>query len=446
MEPVCSSSSRTILKRTYAELPGLSPSFARDLLDLACSIKAVRALGSVSRGGWDSALPLSLLLALSGPWIPRVQLYYKAEDQEQPRVAYFRSVAPLLLDTHTQFRGAEALVCRSITRWHVLYTSQHEKDSEAHHQCLLLCPQIEMSLWCFSGAGCVLFTKWVDFVSFLPPLKWSVLVLCTIICNLPSFCLLRPLRKQLFCTCFIWRWKSTLETCIYFLGGAAYAWYKRLLPKSKAPVTARLPCLMLSVCDPGELGDCDPLEHSPELVSEFRFTPKQSAAMEADIFSRWLELRWEKSIISCIQRQVCSKTSEVAKMGRVHHPEARTRFLCPCTSCHNAPAVSEPLIGGVPAAGDLTCSHWMKTTGAKSWAGREVVPLTEATEPRKDKPPLSHTPHRGWVRDRELLAELTPIICRVRLSIGFLFRSGCHTKWELRWWLSGSETQRDVFL
>lgn len=42
----------------------------------------------------------------------------------------------------------------------------------------------------------------------------------------------------------------------------------------------------------GELGDCDPLEHSPELVSEFRFSPKQSEAMEADIFGRWLELRW----------------------------------------------------------------------------------------------------------------------------------------------------------
>uniref|UniRef100_A0A3B5MS27 Erythrocyte membrane protein band 4.1 like 4B n=1 Tax=Xiphophorus couchianus TaxID=32473 RepID=A0A3B5MS27_9TELE len=41
----------------------------------------------------------------------------------------------------------------------------------------------------------------------------------------------------------------------------------------------------------GELGDCDPLEHSPELVSEFRFTPKQSEAMEADIFSSWLDLR-----------------------------------------------------------------------------------------------------------------------------------------------------------
>lgn len=42
---------------------------------------------------------------------------------------------------------------------------------------------------------------------------------------------------------------------------------------------------------PGEMGDCDPLEHSPVLVSEFRFTPKQSEDMEADIFSRWLDLR-----------------------------------------------------------------------------------------------------------------------------------------------------------
>ncbi|XP_061811159.1 band 4.1-like protein 4B isoform X2 [Nerophis lumbriciformis] len=44
-------------------------------------------------------------------------------------------------------------------------------------------------------------------------------------------------------------------------------------------------------CLQSELGDCDALDHSPELVSEFRFTPKQSEAMEADIFSRWLDLR-----------------------------------------------------------------------------------------------------------------------------------------------------------
>lgn len=54
----------------------------------------------------------------------------------------------------------------------------------------------------------------------------------------------------------------------------------------------------------GELGDCDPLEHSPELVSEFRFSPKQSEAMEADIFGRWLELRWVE--VACTCAGVCS--------------------------------------------------------------------------------------------------------------------------------------------
>ncbi|GAA6220708.1 band 4.1-like protein 4B [Lates japonicus] len=48
---------------------------------------------------------------------------------------------------------------------------------------------------------------------------------------------------------------------------------------------------LAAYCLQSELGDCDPLDHSPELVSEFRFAPKQSEAMEADIFSRWLELR-----------------------------------------------------------------------------------------------------------------------------------------------------------
>eukprot|EP00063_Salmo_salar_P082716 XP_014057551.1 PREDICTED: band 4.1-like protein 4B [Salmo salar] len=44
-------------------------------------------------------------------------------------------------------------------------------------------------------------------------------------------------------------------------------------------------------CLQSELGDCDPLEHSPELVSEFRFTPNQSETMEADIFNKWVDLR-----------------------------------------------------------------------------------------------------------------------------------------------------------
>ncbi|XP_029308228.1 band 4.1-like protein 4B isoform X2 [Cottoperca gobio] len=50
---------------------------------------------------------------------------------------------------------------------------------------------------------------------------------------------------------------------------------------------------LAAYCLQSEMGDCDPLEHSPELVSEFRFTPKQSEPMEADIFSRWLDLRGE---------------------------------------------------------------------------------------------------------------------------------------------------------
>ncbi|KAI4883617.1 hypothetical protein NFI96_000837 [Prochilodus magdalenae] len=44
-------------------------------------------------------------------------------------------------------------------------------------------------------------------------------------------------------------------------------------------------------CLQSELGDCDPLEHSSLLVSEFRFSPKQSETMEADIYRKWGECR-----------------------------------------------------------------------------------------------------------------------------------------------------------
>lgn len=44
----------------------------------------------------------------------------------------------------------------------------------------------------------------------------------------------------------------------------------------------------------GELGDCDPLEHTPLLVSEFRFSPNQTEIMEADIYRKWAECRWAK--------------------------------------------------------------------------------------------------------------------------------------------------------
>ncbi|XP_031432323.1 band 4.1-like protein 4B isoform X2 [Clupea harengus] len=44
-------------------------------------------------------------------------------------------------------------------------------------------------------------------------------------------------------------------------------------------------------CLQSEMGDCDPQDHTPVLVSEFRFSPKQSETMEADIFHKWMEYR-----------------------------------------------------------------------------------------------------------------------------------------------------------
>ncbi|XP_061547438.1 band 4.1-like protein 5 isoform X2 [Phycodurus eques] len=40
-----------------------------------------------------------------------------------------------------------------------------------------------------------------------------------------------------------------------------------------------------------ELGDCDPLEHSLDLVSEFRFIPEQSEDVELAIYNAWKECR-----------------------------------------------------------------------------------------------------------------------------------------------------------
>lgn len=40
-----------------------------------------------------------------------------------------------------------------------------------------------------------------------------------------------------------------------------------------------------------ELGDCDPLEHNLELVSEFRFVPNQTEDMELAIYNTWKECR-----------------------------------------------------------------------------------------------------------------------------------------------------------
>lgn len=71
----------------------------------------------------DSVLPVALLLSLSGPRLPGVQLYYKAQDQEQQRAAYFRKrVTPLLLDMLTHTR------CRAFSHIYVSNTSHHEYD------------------------------------------------------------------------------------------------------------------------------------------------------------------------------------------------------------------------------------------------------------------------------------------------------------------------------
>nr|XP_033786517.1 band 4.1-like protein 4B isoform X3 [Geotrypetes seraphini] len=48
---------------------------------------------------------------------------------------------------------------------------------------------------------------------------------------------------------------------------------------------------LASLCLQAELGECEQPHHTPELVSEFRFIPNQTEAMELDIFQRWQEWR-----------------------------------------------------------------------------------------------------------------------------------------------------------
>ncbi|XP_075068907.1 band 4.1-like protein 4B isoform X2 [Mixophyes fleayi] len=44
-------------------------------------------------------------------------------------------------------------------------------------------------------------------------------------------------------------------------------------------------------CLQAELGECEHPEHTPELVSEFRFIPNQTEIIELDIFQKWTECR-----------------------------------------------------------------------------------------------------------------------------------------------------------
>ncbi|XP_062987359.1 band 4.1-like protein 4B isoform X2 [Elgaria multicarinata webbii] len=48
---------------------------------------------------------------------------------------------------------------------------------------------------------------------------------------------------------------------------------------------------LAGLCLQAELGECELPEHTPELVSEFRFTPNQTEAMEFEIFQKWKEFR-----------------------------------------------------------------------------------------------------------------------------------------------------------
>lgn len=48
---------------------------------------------------------------------------------------------------------------------------------------------------------------------------------------------------------------------------------------------------LAALCLQAELGECELSEHTPELVSEFRFIPNQTEAMELDIFQKWTECR-----------------------------------------------------------------------------------------------------------------------------------------------------------
>uniref|UniRef100_A0A803K5X3 Erythrocyte membrane protein band 4.1 like 4B n=1 Tax=Xenopus tropicalis TaxID=8364 RepID=A0A803K5X3_XENTR len=48
---------------------------------------------------------------------------------------------------------------------------------------------------------------------------------------------------------------------------------------------------LAALCLQAELGECEHPEHTPELVSEFRFIQNQTEAMELDIFHKWTDCR-----------------------------------------------------------------------------------------------------------------------------------------------------------
>uniref|UniRef100_A0A4X2L3L0 FERM domain-containing protein n=1 Tax=Vombatus ursinus TaxID=29139 RepID=A0A4X2L3L0_VOMUR len=84
--------------------------------------------------------------------------------------------------------------------------------------------------------------------------------------------------------------------------GSAYVLHFRIKYYSSEPNNlreefTRLKCPyetaveLAALCLQAELGECELPEHTPELVSEFRFIPNQTEAMEFDIFQKWKECR-----------------------------------------------------------------------------------------------------------------------------------------------------------
>uniref|UniRef100_A0A8C5T2Q3 Erythrocyte membrane protein band 4.1 like 4B n=1 Tax=Malurus cyaneus samueli TaxID=2593467 RepID=A0A8C5T2Q3_9PASS len=66
-------------------------------------------------------------------------------------------------------------------------------------------------------------------------------------------------------------------------------WFFVLFLRLKCPYETAVE--LAALCLQAELGECEHPEHTPELVSEFRFAPNQTEAMEFDIFQKWKECR-----------------------------------------------------------------------------------------------------------------------------------------------------------
>lgn len=83
---------------------------------------------------------------------------------------------------------------------------------------------------------------------------------------------------------------------------------------------------MLGPCLPGELGDFDPTEHSPDLVSEFRFIPQQTEEMELAVLDAWKGCR----CVSHLLQTPCTLRSRVkASLGAcVGVPLVKRKVKC----------------------------------------------------------------------------------------------------------------------